>query len=103
LEKWCCSIVASYYVRRGGNTSDGNGCGIFNVLCVLADGAFWPIGAALSFKPYIHIMLFVVIVLAMVPLVVSFLLVLTLLLLLQVGTLVLLYNFFILCSSWWLL
>ena len=81
--------IASYYVRRGGNTSDGNGCGIFNVLCVLADGAFWPIGAALEL---LHIMLFVVVVLALVQFVVRFVLLLTVLLILQVGILVLLYH-----------
>ena len=84
---WYCSI-STHYTLHGGHSNVNALSGAFFVYAHVADSYIaWSFGAALS---RVHIILFVVIVLAMVPLVVSFLLVLTLLLLLQVGTLVLL-------------
>ena len=81
----------THYTLRGGASGFGASCGSF---CINASGDFssadWRLGAALSFKPYIHIMLFVVVLLAMVPIVVCFMLLLTLLILMHTGSVVLL-------------
>ena len=55
-----------------------------------ASRATWAIGGALSFKPYIHIMLFVVVLLALIHLVVHFVLMRPVISPLQTGALVLL-------------
>ena len=90
LERWCCSIVASYYAHRGGVSVLGNDCGVFYTSCgsVSSDNK-WYYGAALSF--ILHIILFMVVVLTLVMTVVHSMLLPTVVLLLSTGMLVLLY------------
>ena len=81
----------THYTVRGGPSSHGAICGAFYVGAYIGAGnAYWNIGAALSFKPYIHIMLFVVVLLALVHLVVHFVLMRPVISPLQTGALVLL-------------
>ena len=50
---WCCSIVASYYPKRGGASNGDTNWGAF-LVDVRGDASnqWWNFGAALSFKPF---------------------------------------------------
>jgi hypothetical protein len=100
--------TSTTYARRGGASGNSFGCGfVFADLSNTFGAANWHFGAAISFKPFLFIViifinllvlniLFVVVILAVVPIVGISMLVLTLLLLIPPGPLVLLYhlNFF---------
>lgn len=50
MEYWCCSIVTSYYILRGGACTYGDYCGIFYIGANLVASAYvFGVGAALSF------------------------------------------------------
>jgi hypothetical protein len=70
LVQWCCSIVASYYARRGGRSGNGAVCGSFFIVALsTASNIDWDAGAALS--SLLHIILFVAMLLMLVPVVVN--------------------------------
>jgi len=89
MEYWRRSIFTSYYPIRGGYSTDGIICGAF---CIFAGNSFsntwWLYGAALSL---LHIILFVVVVLSMIPFVVYSIFMFAVLLLMLTGPLALLY------------
>ena len=81
----------THYDARGGCSDRGSTSGAFNILSNGETSWYdWFRGAALSFK--LHIILFVVVFLAVAPLVVHFVYLLILLLLILVGFMVLLYH-----------
>ena len=83
-------FLCTHYAQRGGRSTDSAGCGLF---FVAGGSAFshinWFFGAALSFV--LHIMLFVVVFLTLVPVVERFVFVLLLVLLVSSGSVALLY------------
>ena len=90
-------LIASYYYSMRGCVSNGGVfCGIFFTgLSNSYNATYWSNGTAL----YIHIILFVVGLLALVPLVVYFMFLFTMLFLVLIGFVVLLY-IYTLCYAW---
>ena len=83
---------------HGGHSGVGSDSGAFCIFInAVAIMSAWAIGAAISL---LHIILFVVVILAIVPIVVRFLFLRTMVLLITGGPLALLYRCFILFSSW---
>lgn len=79
----------THYPSHGGSSSTGASCGVFIVGANAAAGlTYWACGAALSFM--LHIILFVVVILAMVPVVVDSLLMPVAVLVIPTGALALL-------------
>jgi len=86
--------MSTHYTLRGGYSSLGTYCGVFCVRANTgADDYSWRIGAALLL---LHIILFVVVVLALAPLVERFLFLRTMVLVIPTGSLALLY-----CASYY--
>lgn len=87
--------MTSYYALHGGASYSGIACGSFCVNCSAAfSTTSWAFGAALSL---LHIILFVVVLLTLVPIVVYSLFLLTLMLLVSTWHMVLFNHCFILC------
>lgn len=90
---WHCSIIVTHYPAHGGGSNANDRCG---AICIIYSAGYtnnsWLYGTALSFKPYVHIILLMVVFLLMVPNVEHFILVSTVVLVLLPGSLALLYH-----------